>query len=79
MTKSNSRQEDEQRSKETQGRVETVHGGTLVEGISPEELIPVNDADCKHEKVVPDPTEEDFDAYMCANEKCGVVLLYDKQ
>jgi len=58
--------------------METTHGGELVEAIAPEELQPVNDASCKHENLVPDPTETDFNAFTCANEKCGVVLLFDK-
>lgn len=79
MAKSTSREEDDRRFKGTRGRVDTSHGGEIVEAVSPEELHSFNDADCKHEKVIPDPTEVDFDAYLCANEKCSVVLLYDKQ
>jgi len=79
MTKSNSKSEDDERLKGAQDRVSKEHGGELVEAVSQEELQSFNDADCKHEKVIPDPTEVDFDAYTCTNPDCGIVLLYDKK
>lgn len=56
----------------------TTHGGELVEAVAPEELESVNDAECKHEKLVRDETETDFNAFVCANPNCGVVVLFDK-
>jgi hypothetical protein len=74
MTKSNSREED----KEIPSRVDKVHGGEIVEAVSPDELESFNDADCKHEKLVRDESETDFKAFMCANPLCNEVMLYDK-
>lgn len=79
MTKSQSRQEDDRRSEGVKTRMEKTHGGELVEAVSQEELESFNDAECKHEKLVPDPSETDFDGYTCANPDCNVVLLYDKK
>ena len=56
-------------------RVDTVHGGTVVEQI--EKPQPMNDPDCVHEWEI-DPTETDFLAYMCIKNECGIVVLYDK-
>lgn len=78
MTRSKDKQEDERKATEAPGRVKSTHGGELVDAIAPEELISVNDADCKHEKLVRDETETDFIAFMCANPNCGEVMLYDK-
>lgn len=78
MKRSNSRQEDEQRAKQAKGRVETAHGGELVEAIAPEDLVSVHDSSCKHEKLVHDPSETEFNAFICANPDCGEVMLYDK-
>lgn len=79
MTRSKNRQEDEQKSKEAPGRVTKTHGGELVEAIAPEELVSVHDSNCKHEKLIRDETETDFNAFMCANDACGEVMLYDKE
>lgn len=78
MVKSNSRQEDERRSEEAKGRVESTHGGILVEAIAPGDLESVNDDTCKHENLVRDPTETEYNAFVCANSKCAEVLLFDK-
>ena len=78
MTKSNSKEEDERRATAAPDRVTKTHGGELVEAISPEDLVSFNDADCKHDKLVLDPTETDFKAFMCANPLCNEVMLYDK-
>ena len=77
--RSDSHQEDERRAKENPGRVTSTHGGELVEAIAPEELVSVHDSACKHEKLVRDETETDFNAFMCANPDCGEVMLYDKE
>lgn len=68
-----------QNNEEQKSRVDSVHGGQVVENITEDELVSVNDAECKHEKLVLDPTEKDFRAFMCANPNCGVVVLYNKQ
>jgi hypothetical protein len=62
-----------------QSRVDKTHGGEIVEAIAPEDLVSVNDTDCKHENLVRDASETEFNAFMCANPNCGVVVLYDKQ
>lgn len=54
------------------------HGGDLVEAISVDELEPMNEPDCKHEMMQRDFTETDYLAFVCANEKCGLVKLFDK-
>lgn len=79
MTKSKSKQEDERRSKQRPDRVTQEHGGDLVEAISEDDVLSVNDADCKHLRLVRDYTETDFIAFSCDNEKCGVVILYNKK
>lgn len=61
-----------------QSRVDKSHGGELVEAIAPEDLESVNDANCKHVTLVRDPSETEFNAFMCSNPNCGVVVLYDK-
>lgn len=78
MTKSNSREEDARRAEASTGRVDGTHGGELVEAIAPEELESFNDATCKHETAIRDETETEFIAYVCANDKCGEVVLYEK-
>lgn len=79
MTKSKSKAEDQQRDQERPDRVSREHGGELVEAISEEDLVSVNDADCKHEQLIRDPTEVDFIAFTCSNPKCGEVVLYNKK
>lgn len=61
-----------------QSRVDKAHGGDMVEAIATEDLESFNDSDCKHAKTVPDPSETEFKAYMCANPACNVVVLYKK-
>lgn len=78
MTKSKSRAEDDRRLEGAVDRVTKRHGGQVVESISTDELESFNDANCTHEKRVPDPSETDFDAYTCANPLCNEVFLYDK-
>lgn len=79
MTRSNSKEEDARRAEGSKGRVETTHGGELVEAIAPEELELMNDPECKHEKLIRDESETEFNAFTCANPLCGTVLLFDKQ
>lgn len=74
--KSSSKQEDERRQAES--RVNRVHGGEIVEAIAPEDLESMNDADCQHKTLVPDPSETEFNAFVCGNPKCSMVFLYDK-
>lgn len=60
-------------------RVDSAHGGQIVEAVAPEDLESFNDAECKHKNVVRDPSETEFEAFMCANPACNVVVLYQKQ
>jgi hypothetical protein len=76
--KSNSKSEDEEKAKQSKGRVDLTHGGELVEAISPDDLISVHDSSCKHKTLVRDPSETEFNAFICANPDCGEVMLYDK-
>lgn len=78
MTRSNSREEDARRAEGSKGRVEGTHGGEIVEAIAPEELELMNEPECKHEQLIRDETETEFNAFVCANDKCGVVVLFDK-
>lgn len=78
MTRSNSPQEDERRAEVAKGRVEKTHGGEVVESIAPEDVELMNDPECKHEQLVRDETETDFNGFICANPDCGVVVLFDK-
>lgn len=79
MTKSNSKQEDERRDKEAPNRVSKIHGGKLVEAISPEDLESFNDTECKHVTLIRDPSETEFIAFICSNPKCSEVVLYNKE
>lgn len=76
--RSKSKAEDSRRRDEAPDRVTKEHGGELVEAISEEELSLVNDPKCKHVKLVRDPSEKDFNAFICSNADCGVVVLFDK-
>lgn len=78
MTRSKSKAEDEQRLKGAPDRVSKEHGGTLVEAVAPEELESFNDADCKHENLIRDESETQWNAFICANTKCNEVVLFDK-
>lgn len=79
MTRSKSSEEDAKRAETTKGRVDSTHGGQVVEAIAPEDLELMNDPDCKHELLVRDPSETEFNAFVCANPDCGIVAIYDKQ
>lgn len=79
MTRSNSREEDARRAEALKGRMDNTHGGQVVEAIAPEEVELVNDPECKHEKLVRDQSETDFNAFVCANRDCGIVVLFDKK
>lgn len=78
MTRSSSRKEDKARSEERPDKVTRDHGGELVEAIAPEELELMNEPDCKHELLVRDASETEFNGFICSNPKCGVVVLFDK-
>lgn len=73
-----SKDDDARSDAEGASRVNKTHGGELVEAIAPEDLESFNDASCKHEKMVRDPSEKDFIAFMCANPDCNVVVLYNR-
>ncbi len=76
--RSNSREEDQRRAEVSKGRVETTHGGEIVEAIAPEEIELMNDPECKHEQLIRDESETEFNGFICANPDCGVVVLFDK-
>lgn len=57
-------------------RVERVHGGESVEEI--ETVTLMNQPECAHPEWKLDPSETDFIAYMCTNDKCAIVKLFDK-
>ena len=78
MTRNKTRGEDVESLKKSPDKVTAKHGGKVVETISEDELISVQDSNCKHEKLVRDPSEDEFNAFMCANPNCGVVVLFDK-
>lgn len=78
MTKNKARSEDEEQLKVAPDKVTAKHGGKVVEAISEDELISVNDAECKHKNLVRDPSEKDFNAFMCDNPNCSVVVLFDR-
>lgn len=76
MSKSDSKQQDTQR--EAESRVNKTHGGTLVESIATEDLVSFHDTDCKHDKLIRDNSETQFNAFVCANENCAEVVIFDK-
>lgn len=78
MAKSDSPQEDARREQATPSRMSKTHGGLPVESIAPEDLEPMNDAECKHERLIRDETETEWNAFACANEKCNEVVLFNK-
>lgn len=78
MTRSKSRSEDKARNEERPDKVTRDHGGELVEAIAPEELELMNQPECKHTTLVRDASETEFNAFICANPNCGVVVLFDK-
>lgn len=78
-TKSKSKAEDDRKLEAAPDRVTKAHGGQLVEAISFDQLEPMNDPNCKHEKLVRDESETDFNAFTCANTRCNEVFLFDKQ
>lgn len=59
-------------------RVDETHGGELLEAVAPEDLESFNDANCKHVTLVRDASETEFNAFMCANPDCNIIVLYDK-
>ena len=63
---------------EKPSRVDTTHGGELVEAISKEDLVSVNDANCTHEKAIRLEDDGDFMVFGCANPHCNEVVLYNK-
>ena len=78
MTKSQSKEEDDRRSKFSKGRMETEHGGETVEAIALTDLESFNDADCKHDNLVRDPSETEWNAFICANMKCNEIAIFEK-
>ena len=78
MTKSKSKEEDAQREKTEPTRMGKIHGGKVVEAISPDDIVSVNDDIFNHELFVRDETEKDFNAFVCSNPACGEVIVYNK-
>ncbi len=78
MSRSTSETEDERREQSTQSRMSKAHGGQTVESIAPEDVEAFNDAECKHEKFIRDETETEYNAFICANENCSEVLVFNK-
>lgn len=76
--RSSSRQEDDRRSETSADRITKTHGGQIVQAIAPEELESFNDSECKHEKLVRDESETEFNAFVCANPNCNEVVLFNK-
>lgn len=79
MTKNANRAEDDKHLEAKPDRVTERHGGKVVESVSLDELVSVNDADCQHLRLVRDASETEFNAFMCANPNCAIVMLYDKK
>jgi hypothetical protein len=59
-------------------RVDQEHGGELVEAIAPEDLVSVNDANCKHEMLSRIQDDLAANAFECTNPNCHEIFLYDK-
>lgn len=78
MQRSNSKAEDAARDEASSNRVTRVHGGELVEAVSNEDLELMNEPECKHDNLIRDEAETEFNAFVCANSKCGVVVLFEK-
>lgn len=78
MTKNKTRAEDDEHLKKSPDKVTAKHGGKVVESISEDELISVNDSECKHKSLTRDPTEKQWNAFICDNPNCAVVVIYDK-
>ena len=70
--------EKEEKREEKKSRVDSVHGGTLVQAISKEDLVSVNDADCKHNFSIRLDDDGDFTTMGCTNPNCSEVVLYNK-
>lgn len=56
-------------------RMNKTHGGELVEAISVEDLVLMNDPNCTHDVMVRDPSETIGIAFVCKNPKCGIVKI----
>lgn len=78
MTKNKNRKEDDESLKAAPDIVTKKHGGKVVESIAPEDMISVHDSDCKHESLTRDPTEKQWNAFICDNPNCAIVVIYDK-
>ena len=78
MARSTSSQEDQRREEAIPSRMSKTHGGVVVESIAPEDLESFNDAECKHERLIRDESETEWNAFVCANDKCNEVVLFNK-
>lgn len=81
-SKNSEKSKEDQKNEEPQprerSRMDRSHGGKLLDAISPEELVSFNDASCKHETMTRDPSETEFNAFICDNPNCNVVALSTK-
>jgi len=78
MTKNKTRREDSESLKSQPDKVTAKHGGKVVETVSKDELISVNDSDCKHKNLVRDPSETEWNAFMCDNPNCAIIVIFDR-
>ena len=78
MTKNKTRAEDSESLKSAPDKVTAKHGGKVVETVSKEELISVNDSECKHKNLVRDHSETEWNAFMCDNPNCAIIVIFDK-
>lgn len=64
-------------------RVDTAHGGELVETIAPEQIVSVHDSSCTHENLIREDSDGGFDdnmnTFVCANPSCAEVFILPKQ
>lgn len=78
MAKSNSKEEDARRDEAALSRMAKTHGGKVVEAISLEDLESFNDDTCKHEKLIRDPSETEYNAFICSNDDCHEIVIFDR-
>lgn len=78
MTEKRNQSREDDKRQEPMSRVNKTHGGVLVESIATEDLESVNDANCKHEKLVRDTSETQFIGFVCSNPDCSEVVLFNK-
>lgn len=78
MSKNKTRADDDKALEAAPDKVTAKHGGKVVETVSKDELVSFNDSECKHVTLIRDPSETEFNAFMCSNPNCAVVVIYEK-